>query len=282
MNISNSVWLITGTSKGLGRALAEAVIAGGGKLMATARSPASLDALVALAPERVRVCALDVTQPLQCEQAIAEAQAAFGRIDVLVNNAGYGVAGAVEEVSDAEARAQLETNFFGALNMCRAVLPVMRKARRGHILQISSVAGFTATAGLGIYNASKFALEGFSEALALEVAALNIRVTLIEPGPFRTDWAGPSMVLAATRIADYDDNAGRTRDYLSSITGRQPGDPVRAAAAMIALVNAEQPPLRVPLGENALRRIRSKLADTSSQLDHWEQLILGADFPKGE
>ena len=273
------VWLITGCSRGLGRTLAEAVLARGDRLVATARDAQSLEPLRQLAPERVRAHALDVNREDRVQAVVAAAIAAFGRIDVLVNNAGYGLAGAVEEVSDAEARAQFETNVFGALSLTRAVLPQMRAQRSGHILQISSAAGFVSSPGLGLYNASKFALEGYSEALAQEVAPLGIRVTIIQPGPFRTDWAGPSLLTPQHRIAAYADTAHKTIATLNGYSGKQPGDPVRAAAAMIQVVETAHPPLRLPLGEGALGRIRAKLKSVSEELAAWEALTLSTSFP---
>ena len=273
------VWLITGCSRGLGRTLAEAVLARGDRLVATARDAQSLEPLRQLAPERVQAHALDVNREDQVRAVVAAAIAAFGRIDVLVNNAGYGLAGAVEEVSDAEARAQFETNVFGALSLTRAVLPQMRAQRSGHILQISSAAGFVSSPGLGLYNASKFALEGYSEALAQEVAPLGIRVTIIQPGPFRTDWAGPSLLTPQHSIAAYADTAHKTIATLNGYSGKQPGDPVRAAAAMIQVVETAHPPLRLPLGEGALGRIRAKLKSVSEELAAWEALTLSTSFP---
>ncbi|HUP91240.1 MAG TPA: oxidoreductase [Solimonas sp.] len=274
------VWLITGCSKGLGRTLAAEVLARGDRVVATARNASSLAALAAEAPARVLALALDVTDQARVGEVVQQATERFGRIDVLVNNAGYGLAGAVEEVSDAEARAQMETNFFGALACTRAVLPGMRARKSGHILQISSIAGFAATPGLGIYNASKFALEGFSEALAQEVAPLGIRVTIVEPGPFRTDWAGPSLIAARTELPDYAATAGRTRGYLRQVSGQQAGDPQRAARAMIQVVESAEPPLRLPLGAIALGRVRGKLAAVATEVEAWQAVGLGADFPK--
>lgn len=272
------VWLITGCSRGLGRALANTVLASGDCVVATARNPAALAGLDRAAPERMRHFALDVNSEAAAIEAVENSLTAFGRIDVLVNNAGYGLAGAIEEISDAEARAQLETNLFGALNMTRAVLPSMRQQRRGHILQISSVAGFAATPGLGLYNASKFALEGYSEALALEVAGFGIRVTIVEPGPFRTDWAGASLTTPEKRIDAYADSAHQTIRTLDGYSGSQPGDPAKAAAAMIAAVNSDAPPLRLPLGAMALGRIRAKLAAMDRELADWEAVALNTSF----
>jgi NAD(P)-dependent dehydrogenase (short-subunit alcohol dehydrogenase family) len=258
--------------------LAQAVLALGDRLVATARQRESLVALGAAAPEQVLPIALDVTDEAAVKRAVAEAIRRFGHIDVLVNNAGYGLAGAVEELSDAEVRAQIETNVFGPLNLTRAVLPSMRQRRSGHLLQISSVAGFAATPGLGIYNASKFALEGFSEALAQEVASFGIRVTIIEPGPFRTDWAGPSLLTPASRIEAYADTAHKTIATLNGYSGQQPGDPVKAAQAMIAVIESAEPPLRLPLGEIALGRMRGKLKAVAAELDAWEKVALATSF----
>ncbi len=272
------VWLITGCSKGLGRALAAAVLAKGDRVVATARNVGALKGLGAAATDRVMHLAMDVNVEAEVRTTVIKALAAFGRIDVLVNNAGYGLAGAIEEVSDAEARAQMETNLFGALNVTRAVLPQMRAQGSGHILQISSVAGFASTPGLGIYNASKFALEGYSEALAQEVGVFGIRVTIIEPGPFRTDWAGPSLATPANRIDAYADSAHKTIALLNGYSGRQPGDPAKAAAAMIRVVESAKPPLRLPLGDIAVARIRAKLASMTQELADWEKVALATSF----
>lgn len=275
------VWLITGCSKGLGRSLAEAVIQQGYRAVVTARDPDTLNALIELAPERVQALALDVNSEAQILDAVTRTITRFGRIDVLVNNAGYGLAGAVEEVSDAEAREQMETNVFAVLKLTRAVLPHMRAQKSGHILNISSAAGFVATSGLGIYNASKFALEGFSEALAQEAEHLGIKVTLIEPGPFRTDWAGPSLITPKKMINDYADTAHKTIQTLNGYSGKQPGDPQKAATAMILVVESSKPPMRLPLGEMAVGRIRQKLAEMTSELDTWEKVALDTSFAPG-
>ena len=278
---SGKVWLITGCVRGLGRALAEAVLARGDRLVATAREAQSLASLQQLAPQRVQAHALDLGREQQVTGVVAAAIAAFGRIDVLVNNAGYGLAGAVEEVSDAEARAQLDANVFGTLSLVRAVLPGMRARGSGHILQISSASGFVSSPGLGLYNASKFALEGYSEALAQEVAPFGIRVSIIQPGPFRTDWAGPSLATPRHSIAAYADTAHKTIATLNGYSGKQPGDPAKAAAAMIEVVESAHPPLRLPLGEGALNRIRGKLKALTEELAAWEQLTLATSFPPG-
>lgn len=282
MGISPSkVWLITGCSKGLGRSLAEEVIRKGDRVVVAARDPDTLHALIELAPERVQALALDVNSDAQVLEAVSRTLSRFGRIDVLVNNAGYGLAGAVEEISDAEAREQMETNVFAVLRLTRAVLPHMRKQKSGHILNISSAAGFVATPGLGIYNASKFALEGFSEALAQEVAHLGIKVTIIEPGPFRTDWAGPSLITPQKLIPDYADTAHKTIQTLNGYSGKQAGDPQKAAKAMLLVVESVNPPLRLPLGEMAVGRIRNKLAAVAAELDTWEIVALDTSFAPG-
>jgi len=275
------VWLITGCARGLGRALAEAALRRGDRLVATARDARSLASLEALAPGRVLAQALELNQEDQVQAVAAAAVAAFGRIDVLVNNAGYGLAGAVEEVSDAEARAQFDANLFGTLSLIRAVLPGMRARGGGHILQISSQGGFVSTPGLGLYNASKFALEGYSEALAQEVAPFGIRVTIIQPGPFRTDWAGASLIKPQHSIAAYSGTAHQTIATVNGYSGQQPGDPARAATAMLAVVDAARPPLRLPLGESALNRIRGKLKALTEELDAWQELGLATSFPPG-
>lgn len=271
------VWVITGTSTGFGRALAEGVIARGDRLVATARRPETIADLVALAPERVRAIALDVTVSEQVRAAVAAAHEAFGRIDVLVNNAGYGLLGAVEEVTDGQIRAQFETNVFGLFDVTRAALPLLRAQGGGHILMISSVAGQVGTPGLGIYDASKFAVEGFSEALAQEVAPFNIKVTLIEPGAFRTDWAGRSMPQAEP-IEVYQQTAGYVRGALAKFNGQQPGDPAKAAQAMIAVVEAAEPPLRLPLGGDAVGAIRQKIEQQLQELSEWEALSTSTNF----
>jgi NAD(P)-dependent dehydrogenase (short-subunit alcohol dehydrogenase family) len=271
------VWLITGSSRGLGRCLAEAVLAQGDRLVATARQPEQLGDLVTRYGDTVRAVALDVTQPEQARAAVSAAVETFGRLDVLVNNAGYGNMAAIEEASEEDWRAQIETDLWGVIHLTRAALPVMHRQRSGHIVQISSTGGRTGTPGLGAYQTAKWAVEGFSEVLAREVAPLGIKVTLIEPGGFRTDWAGSSMRQTAPS-ADYQGTVGQMMDYLRTHAGSEQGDPAKAAQAIIAIVNAEQPPLRLLLGSDAVRLARqidqAKLAET----DRWEQLSASTDF----
>ncbi|MBO0656793.1 SDR family NAD(P)-dependent oxidoreductase [Streptomyces triculaminicus] len=268
------VWFVTGTSSGFGREIARAVIAHGDRVVATARDVAAVEDLVALAPGRVRAVALDVTDDASIRRAVAEAETGFGRIDVLVNNAGAGLLGAFEELSDSELRRNFETNLFGAMAVTRAVLPVMRHQRAGRIVQMSSVIGVIAGPGGTAYAGTKFALEGMSEALAAEVAHLGIRVTIVEPGPFRTDFGGRSLRWG-TPMEDYAELMGPARAALEASHGSQSGDPYRGAEAIIAAVGLEEPPLRLPLGAEAFAWIRAHLRARLEQLDAVEEI--GAD-----
>jgi NAD(P)-dependent dehydrogenase (short-subunit alcohol dehydrogenase family) len=275
-------WFITGASTGFGRVLAEEVLKSGGRVVATARNRDKVADLEAKYPQAVKAVALDVTDAGQVDSAVTQAIAKFGRVDVLVNNAGYGVAGAIEEVSEAEFMPMFETNVFGLLQVTRAFLPHLRKQRSGHILNLSSIGGVVASPGMGYYNATKFAVEGISEALAAEVAPLGIHVTVVEPGPFRTDFLGRSGVVAKTRTADYDATAGNMRKYFAENDGKQKGDPLRAVHAMMQVVASPNPPLRLLLGASALQRLRSKLGTWEKEIAAWEQVTTGADFPEGE
>lgn len=276
------IWFITGASTGFGRALAEEVLKAGGKVIATARNRDNVADFEARYSQTAKAIALDVTDAGQVDSAVTQAFAKFGRVDVLVNNAGYGAAGAIEEVSGAEYMPMFETNVFGLLRVTRAFLPHLRKQRSGHILNLSSIGGVVASPGMGYYNATKFAVEGLSEALAAELAPLGIHVTIIEPGPFRTDFLGRSGVVAKARIADYDATAGNMRKYFAENDGKQKGDPLRAVHAMMQVVESPDPPLRLLLGASALQRLRSKLANWETEINSWEQVTLGADFPEGE
>ncbi len=276
------VWFITGSSTGLGRALAERVLAHGDRVVATARHEQQVQEFLARYKHHAHTVRLDVTNPNEVREAVASAISVFGRIDVLVNNAGYGLLGAIEEAEDIEVRHQFETNLFGALAVTRAVLPHMRQQRSGRILNISSVGGFVGRAGAGIYNATKFALEGLSEALAEEVAPLGIRLTIVEPGGFRTDWAGRALVQAAKVIDDYNVSSGQTRELIASVNGRQPGDPTLAAQAMIEVVESDDPPLRLVLGADALERIKGKLAQVARELESWKQVSLRTNFEENQ
>jgi NAD(P)-dependent dehydrogenase (short-subunit alcohol dehydrogenase family) len=269
-------WLITGASSGFGRTFAETALAQGDRVVATARDPRAVADLAERYPDAALALPLDVTDPGQIRAAVDEATAT-GDIDVLVNNAGHGLIGALEELSDAQIRQTLETNLFGALAMTRAVLPHMRARRRGHVVQMSSVGGVVANPGHAIYNISKFALEGACEALAGEVAPFGIRVTIVEPGPFRTEFAGRSMDVA-TPIDDYAGTpAGALRRRFRDQNGVQPGDPVLAVEAIISVVRAGSGPLRLPLGRSAVERIRTKLQAQLADLESTAGLALSTD-----
>jgi NAD(P)-dependent dehydrogenase (short-subunit alcohol dehydrogenase family) len=262
--------------------LAETVLKAGERVIATARRPEQIAELTRQYPDAARVFALDVTKPSQIEAVAAEAIAAFGRIDVLVNNAGYGIAGGIEEATEAEFMPVFETNVFGLMRVTRAFLPQLRKQRLGHIINMSSMAGLAGSPGWGFYNASKFAVEGFSEALAAEMAPLGVKVTVVEPGPFRTDFLSRSGVEAKHRIADYDATVGKTRAYFHEQAGKQRGNPQKAVEAMIAVVESPNPPLHLILGSIALKRLRGKLDQWREETAAWESVTLGADFPEGK
>ncbi len=279
---TGKVWFITGASTGFGRLLAEEVLKAGGKVVVTARKLDKVSDLETKYPETAKALALDVTNQVQVDAAVEQTVAKFGRVDVLVNNAGYGVAGAIEEVSEAEFKPMIEANVFGLLRVTRAFLPQLRKQRSGNILNLSSIGGLVASPGMGYYNATKFAVEGISEALAGELAPLGIKVTIIEPGPFRTDFLGRSIVVAEKRITDYDSTAGNMRRYFVENDGKQPGDPLRAVHAMMQVVESPAPPLRLLLGASALQRLRTKLGGWEKEIAEWEQVTVGADFPKGQ
>jgi NAD(P)-dependent dehydrogenase (short-subunit alcohol dehydrogenase family) len=278
MPVVGRSWFITGCSRGLGRALVEEILQRGDRAAVTARRVDDVGDFADRFPSQAYVMPLDVTQPDQVRAAAEAAIKALGRIDVLVNNAGYGLLGAVEEVEDEEIRQQFETNFFGALNLTRALLPHMRQQQRGRILFMSSHGGFRGRAGFGIYCASKFAIEGLAESLALELAPLQIRVIIIEPGPFRTDWVGPSLARTECVIEDYADSSGRTREFVADFWGRQPGNPAAAAAAIADVVQADDPPLRLVLGATAVRDIRRKLESVAKEVSEWEDVANAADF----
>jgi len=271
------VWLISGCSTGIGRELVRAVLHRGESVVATARDIATLEEFSSDAG--CLIAALDVNNPAQVRQAVAVAEERFGRIDVLVNNAGYGYLAALEEGEDEAVRAMFETNFFGLAGLTKAVLPGMRQRRSGHIVNITSMAGLVGSPGIAYYNATKFAVEGMSEALAKEVAPLGIKVTIVAPGPFRTDWAGRSLKTTQTPIADYAATAGVRRNAIQKYSGKQPGDPLRAVAAIITAVEAAQPPLHLVLGRVANQAVRGKLKDFSAELDLWNEMALATDFP---
>ncbi len=272
-----SAWLISGCSTGFGREIAQAALARGHQVAVTARNVAAVADLCATFPETSLALPLDVTDPDQITAAVASTLAAFGQIDVLVNNAGYGYVGAIEEGEEDEIRRLFETNFFGALGLTRAVLPHMRSRRSGCVINNSSQAGLMANPGTGYYSASKYALEGLMEALCKEVAPLGIRVTSVQPGAFRTDWSGRSMVRACTQIDDYADVAQRL-DFIEQIDGQQPGDPALAAQVICNLAEMAEPPAQLLLGAGVLATYRDKLAELSINLDAWEDTTVGVDY----
>lgn len=280
MNRDDPVWLITGCSTGFGRELAKLVLARGWRAVVTARDPSKVADLVRNHADRAIALALDVTDPQQVKAATAQALRRFGRIDVLVNNAGYGYLAAIEEGENDAVRAMFETNVFGLIDMTKAVLPAMRAQRSGLIVNISSIGGIASFAATGYYHATKYAVEGLSESLALEVKPLGIDVLIVEPGPFRTHWAGPSIKQSATRIDDYEPTAGERRRQTEGRSGKQAGDPKRAAQAIIDAALSEKPPLRLLLGKAALDLARKKLAQLGTDFDAWEATTVGADFPK--
>ena len=273
------VWFVTGCSSGLGRALAAAVLDRGWRAVVTARDPDTLADLVAGADDRALVLPLDVTDPTRITAAVKQAEAAFGRIDVLVNNAGYGYLAAVEEGEDHEVRELFDTNVFGLIDLTRAVLPGMRARRSGHIVNISSLGGLVAFGATGYYHATKFAVEGISESLAAEVAPLGIGVTIVEPAAFRTNWSGPSMGQSPVHIDDYAETAGARRAATTATFGRQPGDPERAADAIITAIGSGHPPLRLLLGKAAYDIATARLDALRANFDAWRETTFGADYP---
>jgi NAD(P)-dependent dehydrogenase (short-subunit alcohol dehydrogenase family) len=271
------VWFVTGCSTGLGREFARAALAHGFRVVATARDPLSIVDLVKGKEGQAIALKLDVADPDAIAAAVHEAERVFGRIDVLINNAGYGYMAAVEE--GAAIRAQFETNVFGLAALIRAVLPGMRKRRHGGIVNISSVGGLRGSAAGGYYCATKHAVNGLSESLALEVEPLGVHVMIVEPGPFRTDWGGRSLQHGPTRIADYEATAHKRGREIAGYSGTQAGDPARAAEAVIAALNSPHPPRHLVLGRFGLDIARAKFKDMLRDLDAWETTSLGADFP---
>lgn len=272
------VWFVTGCSTGLGRALATAVLDRGWRAVVTAREPGQVADIVAGREDRALALPLDVTAQSQIDAAVDAAMVHFGQIDVLVNNAGYGYLAAVEEGEDDEVRALFDTNVHGLAAVTKAVLPGMRARRSGHIVNVSSLGGLAAFGATGYYHATKFAVEGLSESLAAEVAPLGIGVTIVEPGAFRTNWSGPSMRQSATAIADYADTAGARRTATLATYGRQPGDPARAAEAVLTAVTAGEPPLRLLLGAAAYQVATARLDTLRATFDAWRETTLSTDY----
>lgn len=273
----SKVWFITGCSTGFGRILAEELLKTDAKVVATARDTSKLAHLSAGEHSELLTLQLDVLDSSAIQAAVLTAQAHFGRIDVLVNNAGYGMMGALEETSIPALRRMFDTNVFGLVEVTQAVLPIMRAQHSGHIINLSSTAGVTATAGFAGYNGTKFAVEGISQALALEVAPMNIKVSIIEPGPFRTDFIGRSLDFMPA-MPEYAESSGKTRQYLDAMDNNQPGDPLKAVHLMMAITEQANPPLHLPLGNLAYERIRAKVDAWDASLRELETTIRSADF----
>ena len=279
---TSRVWFITGSSSGFGALLARELLRRGDRVIATARNASQIDDLPTLYPDTARVFPLDVTKPAEIEAIGRLAPTVFGHVDVLVNNAGYGVNGAIEEVAEDEFEPMFQTNIYGLIRTTRAFLPHFRERRSGHIINLSSIGGLIGGAGWGFYNVTKFAVEGFSEALAAEMKPLGVHVTVVEPGPFRTDFLGRSGKLAAKELPEYKDTAGKAREYLKTQAGKQPGDPQKAVEAIITVTESPNPPLHLILGKIALTRFRDKLEQWKKEMATWESVTLGSDFPEGK
>lgn len=275
---ADRVWLITGCSSGIGRELALAALAKGERVAVTARDVTKVHDIVASAPGRALALALDVTNPEQVGSAVGEAERMLGCIDVLVNNAGYGYLAAIEEGDEADVRALFETNYFGMVAMIRAVLPGMRARGRGHIINVSSMTGLVGNPGVGYYASTKWAMEGFSEALRKELAPLGIRVSLVEPGAIRTEWAGGSLKQPPASLAAYALTVGARRTMIRGAHGTQAGDPRRVAEAIVMLSALEDPPMRLLLGRDVFEMFSAKLDEMKASLEQWRAVSLDVDY----
>lgn len=278
----NKVWFITGCSTGFGRELATLALQQGNKVVVTSRNTSDIKDIVDAYPETSISVELDVTDKTAIKASVQQAMQAFGRIDVLVNNAGIGYFGAVEESEDEEVRRMFDINVFGLADMTKEVLPIMRKQQSGHIVNIASIGGLVSFPAVGFYNATKYAVDGLSESLSKETAHLGIKVTIVAPSGFRTDWAGRSASNSNIVIEDYAPTAGKNKNDIRGYSGNQPGDPVRAAQAIISAVDSQNPPLRLLLGAAALKGARNKLVQLQKDFDTWEETTIGADFPKND
>jgi short-subunit dehydrogenase len=270
--VKNKIWFITGISSGLGKALAQTVIENGDFVIGTFRNQTQADIFNNQYKDEAFALTFDIKKPTEIEKAFNLIREKFGKVDVLVNNAGFGFAGAIEETSTAETREVFEANFFGTLQLTQTFLPLFRQQKSGHIIQISSHGGFKAFPGFGIYNASKFALEGFSEALAIEVAPLGIKLTIVEPGPLRTNFAGSSFKQAEKIIEDYNPTAGAFRERMKQVDGKQEGDPVKASQAIIDITKLGTPPLRLPLGKIAIVSLNAKLDSVQKDINAYKDI----------
>jgi len=278
----SKVWFITGCSTGFGRELAKLVLETGHKAVVASRKTEDVEDIVKDYPETAIAVRLNVTKDEEIDASVKEAIAKFGQIDVLVNNAGIGYFGAIEESEEDEVRRMFEINFWGLAHMTKAVLPIMRKQRTGNIVNIASIGGLVGFPAVGYYNATKFAVDGFSDALSKETAPLGIKVTVVCPSGFRTDWAGRSANNSKIVIDDYKETAETNKNNIRGYSGKQPGDPVRAAKAIVKAVESENPPLHLLLGAAALKGGRNKLEVLKKDFDNWEETTVGADFPAGE
>jgi NAD(P)-dependent dehydrogenase (short-subunit alcohol dehydrogenase family) len=279
---AGKVWFVTGASTGFGRAVTLAVLRSGGRVAAAGLEPEVIEELVRPYEARALALALDVADANAARKALERCVARFGRVDVVYNNAGYGHVGAAEELSDEELRRQIDVNLFGVINVTRAALPHMRKQRSGYLLQQSSLNGVEGLVGAAYYCASKFGIEGFSETLSDEVAHLGIRVTIIEPGPFRTRFLDDRSVKWSRPTPDYAESVGKARETLRAMNGTQPGDPERAAQVLLSIVETDRPPRRLLLGAMALDHTRKAIAERQKQLEDWAELSASTDFPPGE
>ena len=273
-------WLITGCSTGIGREIARAALEVGHSVAVTARNVDAVADFVDQFGDRALALPLDVTDRDQITSAVGSVEKTFGGIDVLVNNAGYGYMAAVEEGEDAEVRKLFDTNYFGVVDTLKAVLPAMRARRSGHVINISSMTGLVENPPNAYYSSTKFALEALTEALAKEVGPLGIKVTAIEPGAFRTDWAARSMQESSTPIGDYDDNVGSRKTLIKQFADHLPGDPRKVAEAVLMIAGLDEPPLRLLLGRDVLAAVREKIADLTASIDHWESVTKNVNFPK--
>ena len=278
----SDVWFITGCSTGFGRELTKLVLDRGYRAVITARDPGKIQDLTAGHEGRALALKLDVTDKAEVAATVRQAEAVFGSVDVLVNNAGFGYVGALEESEETEIRAMVETNFFGLARMIHEVLPGMRRRRRGSIVNISSIGGLVGFPGVGYYCATKFAVEGLSESLSKEVAPLGIKVLVVEPGPFRTDWAGRSLKKSSRQIPEYAETAGAFRERIEGGSGKQVGDPIRAGEAIIKALESDNMPLRLVLGAIALERAQIKIEQMRNEIDAWEETTLSADYPDSQ
>ena len=275
---NNKVWLITGCSTGFGRAFATRALEAGYSVAVASRKKSDIEDIVSKFPETSLAVTLDVTKPTEIQSAVKATIERFGQIDVLINNAGIGYFGAIEESEEAEVRRMFEINFFGLANLTKEVLPLMRSQKSGHIINVASIGGLYSFPALGFYNATKYAVDGYSEALSKEVAPLGIKVTIVAPGGFRTDWAGRSANETPGQIADYKDTANATQAWLRSVDGNQAGNPVKAAEAVIKVVESKNPPLRLLLGKDAVEISKEKLASLTKDFTEWESTSVDVNF----